>query len=44
MEWYEIFALVRASAISARIALLKGRTPGDDPTLHAARAKIANWF
>jgi aminoglycoside phosphotransferase (APT) family kinase protein len=47
LEWYETFALVRASAVSTRIALLFERAgqetmfrPGDDPTLHAAIARI----
>jgi aminoglycoside phosphotransferase (APT) family kinase protein len=38
-DWYEIFALVRASAIATRIALLAGRD-GDQPTLTAALQRI----
>jgi aminoglycoside phosphotransferase (APT) family kinase protein len=47
LGWYEIFALVRASAVSTRIALLFERAgqrsmfaPGRDPTLAAAVARI----
>jgi aminoglycoside phosphotransferase (APT) family kinase protein len=47
LGWYEIFALVRASAVSTRIALLFQRAgqrsmfePGRDPTLAAAVARI----
>jgi aminoglycoside phosphotransferase (APT) family kinase protein len=47
MRWYEVFALVRASAVSTRIALLFERAgqrsmfkPGEDPTLNAAIARI----
>jgi len=47
LDWYEIFALVRASAVSTRIALLFERAgqrsmfaPGQDPTLAAAVARI----
>ncbi|MEY2469448.1 MAG: hypothetical protein QOF21_2146 [Actinomycetota bacterium] len=46
-DWYETFALVRASAISTRIVLLHERAGerslfkvGDDPTLKAARTRI----
>ncbi len=46
-DWYETFALVRASAISTRIAVLFERAGqrsmfkvGDDPTLQAARRRI----
>jgi aminoglycoside phosphotransferase (APT) family kinase protein len=46
--WYEVFALVRASAISTRMALLHDRAGqksmfkvGDDPTLAAAVRRIA---
>jgi aminoglycoside phosphotransferase (APT) family kinase protein len=48
LGWYEVFALVRASAVSTRIALLFERagrrsmfTPDRDPTLAAAVARIA---
>lgn len=48
MSWYEIFALVRAGAISTRIAILferHGRTSmfkvGEDPALAAALARIS---
>jgi aminoglycoside phosphotransferase (APT) family kinase protein len=48
LEWYEIFALVRASAVSTRIAVLFARDgqrsmfkAGEDPTLAAALARIA---
>lgn len=47
LDWYEIFALVRASAISTRIAILFERagqqsrfTLGQDPTLAAALTRI----
>jgi aminoglycoside phosphotransferase (APT) family kinase protein len=47
LGWYEIFALVRASAVSTRIALLFERAgrpspfvPGRDPSLTAALARI----
>ena len=47
LGWYEVFALVRASAISTRIALLFERAGrrtrfrvGEDPTLAAAVARI----
>jgi aminoglycoside phosphotransferase (APT) family kinase protein len=47
LGWYEIFALVRASAVSTRIALLFERAgrrsmfvPGRDPSLAAALARI----
>jgi len=47
LDWYETFALVRASAISTRIAILFERAgqrsmfkPGHDPTLTAASARI----
>ena len=48
LEWYETFALVRASAISTRIAVLFDRAGersmfkiGEDPTLAAALARIS---
>lgn len=47
LEWYEVFALVRASAVSTRIATLFERAGqrsmfriGQDPTLLAAAARI----
>lgn len=47
LAWYEVFALVRASAVSTRIALLFERAGrrsmfkvGEDPTLAAAVARI----
>lgn len=47
LPWFEVFALVRASAVSTRIAVLFERAgqrsmfqPGDDPTLHAALQRI----
>jgi aminoglycoside phosphotransferase (APT) family kinase protein len=47
-SWYEIFALVRASAVSTRIAILFQRAGrrsmfkvGEDPTLVAASERIA---
>ena len=50
LEWYEIFALVRASAVSTRIAVLFQRDgqrsmfkAGEDPTLAAALARIAAY-
>ena len=50
LAWYEIFALVRASAVSTRIALLFERAgkrsmfaPGRDPTLAEAVARIRRW-
>jgi aminoglycoside phosphotransferase (APT) family kinase protein len=42
-DWYEVFALVRASAISTRIAQLSDKPmfkPGEDPTLQAALQRI----
>jgi hypothetical protein len=46
-DWHEVFALVRASAVSTRIALLFERTgretmfrAGADPSLAAALARI----
>jgi aminoglycoside phosphotransferase (APT) family kinase protein len=49
LGWYETFALVRASAVSTRIALLFARAgrrsmfaPGHDPTLAAAVARISS--
>jgi len=49
LDWYEVFALVRASAVSTRIAILFQRTGrrsmftiGEDPTLAAAAARIAS--
>lgn len=48
LEWYEVFALVRASAVSTRIGVLLERNGqrsmfkvGQDPTLAAALARIA---
>jgi hypothetical protein len=45
--WYEVFALARASAISARISVLQERAgknpmflPGEDPTIIAALQRI----
>ncbi len=50
LAWYEVFALVRASAISTRIAVLFERNGqksmfkvGHDPTLGAAVARIDAW-
>ena len=50
LGWYEVFALVRASAVSTRIALLFERAGqrsmfrvGDDPTLAAAVHRIEAW-
>jgi aminoglycoside phosphotransferase (APT) family kinase protein len=50
LAWHEVFALVRASAVSTRIAVLFERAGkrsmfrvGDDPTLHAAAARIEAW-
>lgn len=50
LPWYEVFALVRASAILTRIALLFERAGqrsmfkvGQDPTLAAAVARIEAW-
>lgn len=47
LDWFEVFALVRASAVSTRIALLFQRAGqrsmfkvGEDPTLAAAIARI----
>ena len=47
LDWYEVFALARASAISTRIAVLHERAGqrsmfkvGEDPTLAAAVARI----
>jgi aminoglycoside phosphotransferase (APT) family kinase protein len=47
LEWYEVFALVRASAVSTRIAILFERSGqetmfkvGEDPTLAAAVRRI----
>ena len=47
LDWHEVFALVRASAVSTRIALLFERAGersmfkvGEDPTLGAALARI----
>jgi aminoglycoside phosphotransferase (APT) family kinase protein len=47
LGWYETFALVRAGAVSTRLALLSEREgrrplfpPGRDPTLAAAVARI----
>jgi aminoglycoside phosphotransferase (APT) family kinase protein len=48
LEWYEIFALVRASAVSTRIGILFERAgqqtmfnTGEDPTLAAALDRMA---
>lgn len=48
LDWYEVFSLARASAISTRIAVLHRRAGqrsmfkiGEDPTLAAAVARIA---
>ncbi len=48
LSWYEVFALVRASAVSTRIAVLFERSGrrsmfrvGEDPTLVAATRRIA---
>lgn len=48
LEWYEVFALVRAGAVSTRIAVLFERSGrrsmfrvGDDPACAAACARIA---
>ncbi len=50
LAWHEVFALVRASAISTRIAVLFERNGqksmfkiGRDPTLAAAVARIEAW-
>jgi aminoglycoside phosphotransferase (APT) family kinase protein len=50
LEWYEIFALVRASAVSTRIGTLFERAgqptlfkPGEGPTLDAAWTRIGEW-
>jgi len=50
LPWHEIFALVRASAVATRIAVLFQRAGqrtmfkvGQDPTLTAATARIAAW-
>lgn len=50
LDWYEVFALVRASAISTRIAVLFERAGersmfrvGEDPTLAAAVERIDAW-
>lgn len=50
LGWYEVFALVRASAVSTRIALLFERAGqrsmfrvGEDPTLAAATKRIDAW-
>ncbi len=50
LDWYEIFALVRASAVSTRIGLLferQGRpsmfAAGEDPTLAASIRRICSW-
>lgn len=47
LDWYEVFALARASAVSTRLAVLFERagrrsmfTIGDDPTLAAALRRI----
>jgi aminoglycoside phosphotransferase (APT) family kinase protein len=39
-DWYEIFALVRASAISTRIEHVTGKTGRADPTLNAALQRV----
>jgi aminoglycoside phosphotransferase (APT) family kinase protein len=48
LDWYEVFALVRASAVSTRIGVLFERAgqrsmfkPGEGPTLDAAEAQMA---
>ena len=50
LAWHEVFALVRASAIANRIAVLFERAGqrsmfpvGQDPTLKAAVARIDAW-
>jgi len=50
LAWHEVFALVRASAVATRIAVLFQRAGqrtmfkvGQDPTLTAATARIAAW-
>ena len=50
LAWHEVFALVRAAAISTRLALLFQRAGrrsmfriGEDPTLAAAVARIESW-
>ena len=50
LAWHEVFALVRASAISTRIAVLFARNGqksmfkvGQDPTIVAAVARIDAW-
>jgi aminoglycoside phosphotransferase (APT) family kinase protein len=50
LDWYEVFALVRASAVSTRIGTLFERAgqptmfkPGEGPTLDAAMARIGEW-
>jgi aminoglycoside phosphotransferase (APT) family kinase protein len=50
LPWHEVFALVRASAVSTRIALLFERAGqrsmfrvGEDPTLAAATRRIDAW-
>ena len=47
LSWYEVFALVRASAVATRISTLQERAgqrpmfpPGHDPTIAAARRLI----
>jgi hypothetical protein len=47
LDWHEVFALVRASAVSTRIAILFERAGersmfkvGEDPTLAAALGRI----
>jgi aminoglycoside phosphotransferase (APT) family kinase protein len=47
LDWYEVFALVRAGAVATRIALLLERhgrrpmfAPGEDPTCMAATRRI----
>jgi aminoglycoside phosphotransferase (APT) family kinase protein len=49
LDWYEVFALVRAGAVSTRIAILFERAGqrsmfkvGEDPTLSAARQRIGS--
>jgi aminoglycoside phosphotransferase (APT) family kinase protein len=50
LPWFEVFALVRASAVSTRIAVLFERAGqrsmfriGEDPTLAAATRRIEAW-
>jgi aminoglycoside phosphotransferase (APT) family kinase protein len=50
LDWYEVFALVRAAAVWARLAILFERAgqpsmfgAGDQPTLRAAQRRIGTW-